>query len=255
MQDLIDRLYRDYNYLKQMSDKYNQTIGNNPAFHFHTELAPGFFTGDITKQGMFATLSLNPAYSESDAKRLRPECKDSKEFANHFNACLSGFSAYNDAPGQKVHRTFLSLLKVACNPNELLNPDKATLLQDRVINIDWCPLYSQKFPTIRRTDFEKHELGEMYDRFNETTTVLINRAKPRLLFIHGKSLEPLYQELVGGTDEVAIPDLKHGNQTYELRKGALKGSDCPVFYQSRHVVWANSNESLERVRKAISGVS
>ena len=228
---------------KDLLNKYNSLQKRNLDYKLmYKELFPCFFTGNINKKNSYLTISLNPKLDNQTRKDQRGD------FNAWFDFCLNRFENYETESA--VHFIFKNLLKLFFTDQEIKRSCKRKLLQENLINIDWCPYYSKKFVTTGKLFFEKNGIIELYEIFNKNLNEFIKFTKPRCIFIHGKSFDELANEIMPNV--ITKIELNHGDRPYEERYGYYKKTKIPVFYQTHFINRANKNENLEEIRKFIA---
>lgn len=227
---------------KDLLNKYNSLQKRNLDYKLmYKELFPCFFTGNINKKNSFLTISLNPKLDNQTRKDQRGD------FNAWFDFCLNRFERYKTEG--EVHRVFKNLLKIFFSDQEIKRSCKRRLLQDHIVNIDWCPYYSKKFRTSGRRYLKKNGLVDLYLKFNENLDYFVKITKPKCIFLHGKSFDDLSNEIISNIK--TYKKFKHGDKVYELKWGYYKKTRILIFYQTLFINSANKKENLEEIRKFI----
>lgn len=207
---------------------------------YYENVFPCFFTGNLDLKNPLVSISLNPKYDDNKTN------EQGNNFMNWLDGCLNGFISYpND---KSLHPIWKYLVKVFFS-DEQRKTDIRELLQDNVINIDWCYYYSRNFPTISTEELGNSKKNHIYKLFDDNLRKLISYIQPKLIFIHGKSLKNWYY--FNCTNICHEVTLKHGNKSYKVFSGVLQGMNVPVIYQEWFINRGNRKENLDMVRSII----
>ena len=235
------------NYLRRYFNGINNHISINDIVNFnnqfnvdlHYDVFPAFFYGDLNISGPIVTISLNPQYSDETPH------EQGADFNVWLDQCMDGFLNYpNDIA---MHAIWKNLIKVIPGYTNRIQ-DKREFLQQHIINIDWCYYYSTNFPTLNNVDYHP-----LIADFSNNLHFLLCHLKPKLIFIHGKSLSSWFNNNCNNI--VQELELQHGNLgSYNVFSGKLNNLNIPVVYQSWFINRANNNDNLERVRNLINNL-
>ncbi|MBN2077456.1 MAG: hypothetical protein JW838_00725 [Spirochaetes bacterium] len=228
---------------RKLLDKYNILQINPDNKLIYQNVFPCFFTGNIKKKNSIMTISLNPKF---DGHTKHSQCGN---FNAWFDYCINRFDKY-ETEGE-VHRVFKNLLKIFYSDQELKRSSKRQLLQENLVNIDWCYYYSKRFRTFKKKFFNDNGLIELYEKFNDNLDYFVKLIKPQCIFIHGKSFDDVASEIITDMKNHG-KKFKHGKRTYELKYGFYKKTQIPIFYQTLFINSANKNINLEDIRLFIA---
>ena len=243
MKNVIDYCKSLYNNPpRELLDQYNILQKNPDNKLIYQNVFPCFFTGNIKKKNSFLTVSLNPKF---DGNTKYSQCGN---FNDWFDYCINRFDKYEtDA---EVHRVFKNLLKILFSDQEIKRSSKRKLLQENLVNIDWCYYYSKKFRTVDKKYFNDNGLIKLYQKFNDNLDCFIKITNPQCIFMHGKSFEDIANDIMTGMK--TFGKYNHGKKTYELKHGFYKKTNIKIFYQTHFINNVNKNANLEKIRKFIA---
>lgn len=220
-----------------------QFMENYANCGWHPEvLSTGVF-GNVNLHRPVVTISLNPKFDKG------------ADYINNYTLLqqsnLNGFAgSYFYEDDKKLHNVWKNLAKVLFSEGERLNNSLKQLLQDNVVNIDYFPVYSEKFPTLNDEILN----SQLFTYLNDHMNRLIQNINPRLIFLSGKSLAPWFSSFCEENENNSM-ELQHGPKSYKVRSGTLTNTDIPVVYQEWFINSGNRNVNLERVRSLIVDLS
>jgi hypothetical protein len=156
---------------------------------------PCSYTGDPGIEAPTITISLNPGWSQrTPAEHGRIATMD-----EWVAFCTNRFSAYG-RDSEALHPVFHNLHRVLLYDGvRSSNEDKPNDLQSKLINLDWCPYYSEEFGNPRKKLSRK--CMRLVNEWDDQIIKSIDHLKPSLIFLHGKNQLDLYNTLSGGTSK------------------------------------------------------
>ncbi|GEM_PF-2235390 len=227
-------------------DEFNRATRNQ--LMVNNNVRPCFFTGNIQETGKIVTISLNPRYTPN----VTEEEQQNMTFDQWYDFCKNRFAEYS-APGD-VHTVFRNLWKVIIPINDWRIENCRADLQRKLINLDWCPYYSQYFRTFEQNGLGPRLIHWINTVWDETLAQLLNQCKPLCVFVHGRSMQTWVNEHC--RDLVLIRSVRTRNNQCGLWQGTLQ--DIRMFYLEHFINNANSNATLNEiggiVRSAIKAV-
>jgi hypothetical protein len=229
-------------YLNPPTELINSFNSQKGTKLYYENVFPCFFTGNLDLKNPLVSISLNPKYDDN-----KPN-EQGDNFINWLDGCMNGFILYQN--DKSLHSIWKYLVKVFFSEEQRKTGIKE-LLQDNVVNIDWCYYYSWNFPTINLEDLMNSKKNKIYKLFDDNLRKLISDIQPKVIFIHGKSLENWFNY---NCDNICHEvTLKHGNKSYKIFSGLLQGMSVPVIYQEWFINRGNKIENLDIVRSIIDG--
>jgi len=221
--------------------RYNRLFKDR-RYHLHyKDVFPCFFTGDIEKKDQLLAISLNPRLDKTTWNE-QGNC-----FQDWMCLCNSRFTKYES--DEEIPPVFKNILKVFFDPKEIKRHGKKALLQDNIVNIDWCFYYSSRFRSLGKSFYEKHNIIGLYELFNNNIKFFVDQIKPRCIFVHGIS-EDIVTETMRKKGRKRIT-LWHGNRRYRVEFGRYGETKIPLIYQRWFINRGNKEENLTEIRNCI----
>lgn len=222
----------------------------------HRSVLPTFFTGDITRKGKILLLSINPKYTpfatelEQRLSEFEFENIQDVDYENWFDKCLQRFNYYQELD-EGLHKTFYNFYKLLrpksawpSGNNKMKDVEMLRFMQERVINVDWIPYYSQNANMLDFGNIPMN-LRVLTDLWTEAVRSIIRFQNPQLVFLHGGSGS--YQNFIEEFTDIKlsnspiIKDLAARSGSCMLYKGEkVFDSTTPVYYLTNNVL--NLNE-------------
>ncbi len=203
-------------------------------------LLPCHFTGDIEEIGKIVVISLNPKYT--------PECTEHEQngcsLEEWYDFCRNRFKEY--PCDISVNRTFKNLRKLLIVQDRWGEHTCRFDLQKALINIDWCPYYSRRFPTIY-PERVPDDVKLMLDRWDKVLDELIGIAEPKLLFVHGKTMENWVTKRVE-LQEICDLENDRGNSSH-VWEGQFMG--VRLVYLEHGITVVGNNRALARLGRIL----
>jgi hypothetical protein len=236
-------------YLKKLKKGVDEKKAKNvlkPQFKtgVEPEIKPLYYFGDISLESPIVTISLNPAYSNKTAVEHSGFSLD-----KWFEVCTRG--CLNYTRDQDMHKVFKNTGKALFYDEWYGTNNRRALMQSQVVNLDWCPLYSEKFPS-RIYDVIDQRL---IDHWDKGLQIMLNSLSPKLIFLHGTSLESWVKNNTRSLDGSNIPVVKlkddYGKEfsvwarNYETEEGLI-----PVIW-SEYFINSTTNHTTMKALNSI----
>jgi hypothetical protein len=226
----------------------------------HRNVLPTFFTGDIAGKGKIVLLSINPKYTqyateaEQGLGEIDFEDIQDIDYRNWFNKCLQRFIYYQELD-EGLHKTFYNFYKLLrpesewpSGSNKMKNVEMLRFMQERVINIDWIPYYSQNASMI---DLQRipERLKTLTETWTEAVKDIIQSQQPQFVFLHGGlgNYQGFIEEFtdIRLSNPPAIENLAVRSGTCDLYKGGkVFGCTAPVYYLTNNLLNLNEYERV-----------
>lgn len=221
-----------------------ENFNSNFTHLYHKETFPCFFTGDFNLSKPIVTISLNPKYD------IGKKEEQGDDFQNWLLGCSNGFAAYNS--DKNLHLIWKNLSKVFFSNLERESSELHSLLQKNVVNLDWCYYYSNRFPTLGIKELDHPIRKRLYESFNANIRFLLRQLNPRLIFLHGKTLSFLFDELV--SDHDTLHQFNHGSKSYKVLFGFESELRIPVIYQEWFINRGNKTANIASLNESIQQI-
>jgi len=198
-------------------------------------IIPCHFSGDIEAAGKIVTISLNPKYTS--------ECTENEQSGfsldEWYDFCRYRFSNY--PCDTAVHRTFKNIRKLFVPPHQWRESSCRSDLQQSLVNLDWCPYYSGRFPTI--SPDRPAIVGEMMKRWDKVLDEMVHIVKPPLIFVHGKTMESWVSERVV-LKKLCVLKTDRGNRSH-VWHGQF--NQVPLVYLEYGITQVGNNDALAQL--------
>jgi hypothetical protein len=240
--------YIDENPNHEFINEFNRRFGDNDSkfkLILEENVRPCFFSGNLHEESRIITISLNPAYNPG----ITEKAQEGKNFEEWYTYCLNRFDIYQN--DKQIHSVFKNLFKVIAPEEEWEKLSKRKYLQENMVNLDWCYYYSENFPTIRTNELPEKFRRDIQNAFDKPLLKLIDYAKPRYIFVHGKTMNDWVLRNVNGLAEVLkVPN--RNKKMSRLYEGKLTEKAIPVYYLEHFINYTNSNVAIKRINEYIN---
>lgn len=232
-------------------EKYNNSVHQDYKFvleYENTKIHPLFFFGDSNVKGKAVTISLNGAF-DLKSTPLEHEGIDSPD--DWFELCNNGFLNCND--DKSLNPIFKNLGKVI-NGRSAWNAayNKRILLQESLINIDWCFLYSKNFPSNFWKLSKKLGLEPIVNLFDSSLNIMIPHLEPRVIFLHGTSLKLWFDEYSFQRKRIATLEDDYG-RTFEVWEGYYQTDDklYRMVYSEYFINTTSKGKTIDKLHELL----
>ena len=159
-----------------------------------------------------------------------------------YDFCRLRFARYPS--DRTLHTIFKNLFKVLAPPEVWSAMDRRTYFQAHLLNLDWCPYRSERFPSLALDRLPSDLQMRISATWDANLCGLIDIAAPRYLLIHGQAIQAWVNRNIVGL--MAILQLENSRgQPCQLHSGQLAGTAIPVYYLEHCINVVNRNTTLE----------
>ena len=233
----------DYSISSSTIDEFN-IFHKNPDHQLRKDIRPCYFSGNILRDGLIAVLSLNPKYTQRITE-AEHHGLDDDAWHNH---SINRFMRY--PRDQDINRIFKDIWKIV-QPDGHSYSSVREGLQATTINLDWCPYYSQQFPTI---SFDKYPLSlqkAISTEWTDRLARLVSSIKPRLIFAHGRAQQHWVNRYAHSLKPVTQVHCFKGDCT--LWSGSFNRT--PLIYLEHFISHANRADTVANIRRSIKSIT
>lgn len=240
------------------------TFFNLKGFDSLKNLPPCFFSGNIKSQGRIFLLTANPKFTpKSTPKEIKQHAMSNTtqwDFTRWTDYCLNRFLKYKKE--QKVHSIYKEAIKVIldCSSMEELRKvygDSRIVLQDNLINLDWCPYYSFSFSSSKFSLKNLHKQNAEYEKviseislWNELLLEAISLNQPKYVLVFGKNYD-YWLRLVADIDD---EPLVRSHSIATINKGYFRNKyHTPLIYTNTSLSGSNK-EYMPFIRRQLPSV-
>ncbi|PWI46993.1 hypothetical protein CEE45_13905 [Candidatus Heimdallarchaeota archaeon B3_Heim] len=227
-------------------------------------LPPCFFSGNIKSQGRIFLLTANPKFTPistpNEIKQHAMTKSTRWDFTRWTDYCLNRFLKYKKE--QEVHPIYKEAIKVILDCSSIKElrrkfGDSRIVLQNNLINLDWCPYYSSsfsssKFPLqiLHKQKAEYENVSSEISLWNELLLDAISLNQPKYVLVFGKNYDFWLRSIADIDDEPLV----RSHSTATINKGYFRNKyHTPLIYTNTSLSGSNK-EYMPFIRKRLPTV-
>jgi hypothetical protein len=237
-------------YLKKLKKGVDESKAKSvlePQFKTGIEpnIKPLYYFGDISLESPIVTISLNPAYSNKTASEHAGFSLD-----QWFDVCTRG--CLNYTRDQAMHKVFKNTGKALFYDEWNGTDNKRALMHSQVVNLDWCPLYSEKFPS-RIYEVINQRL---IDHWDQGLQIMLKSVAPKLIFVHGTSLGDWVKNNTRLLEDsnLSVMKLKDDfGKEFSVRAGSydIEGVSIPIIWSEYFINRTTNHTAMKALNTII----